>query len=115
MTGAYLLPIRSTVPVMPNFVVRLETRRKALRLLKTRLVPPLARTLSPPSATLGRLGFSMDCKVLEVVEEVALQRPRLAVVGTAGMLAWISPEPARHERGGIAVFVGRGWWIVVLG
>lgn len=34
----------------------------------------------------------MDGEVLEVVEEVALQRPCLAVVGAAGMLAWRSPE-----------------------
>jgi len=43
----------------------------------------------------GRLGFAMDGEVLEVVEEVALQRPCLAVVGAAGMLAWISAEYGR--------------------
>jgi len=37
----------------------------------------------------------MDGEVLEVVEEVTLQCPCLAVVGAAGMLAWISPEYGR--------------------
>jgi len=50
----------------------------------------------------------MDGEVLEVVEEVTLQRPCLAVGGAAGVLAWISPELAGHKRGFVPVFVGRG-------
>jgi len=99
---------------MPHLVVRLEKWWKALRLLKTRLVPPLPRTLSPPSATFGRLIFSVYCEVFKVVEKVALQRPCFAIVRATGMLAWIRPDPAELELGGIAVFIGRGGWIVVV-
>jgi len=49
-----------------------------------------------------------------VVEEVALQRPCFAIVRATGMLAWIRPDPAELELGGIAVFIGRGRWIVVV-
>lgn len=80
---------------MPDLVARLEKRWEALRLLKAPLLRPPLRTLSPASATLGHLGFSMDGVILEVVEGVALQRPCLAVVGAAGMLAWRSPEYGR--------------------
>lgn len=56
----------------------------------------------------------MNLEVFEMVEEVALQRPCFAVVGTSGMLAWIRPDPIGLEGRGVAVFVRRGWWIVVV-
>lgn len=42
-----------------------------------------------------------------MVEEVALQRPRFAVVGASGMLVRVRPDSAGLERRGVAVFIGR--------
>jgi hypothetical protein len=74
--------------------------------------------ITQASATFGRLIFSVYCEVFKVVEEVALQRPCFAIVRVraTGMLAWIRPDPAELELelGGIAVFIGRGCWIVVV-
>lgn len=52
---------------------------------------------------LDRRFLSMCFEVFEMMEEVALQRPCLAIAWATRMLAWVRPDPPGLERSSVTV------------